>query len=46
MNMHLHKTEEARTEATLLMGVTNNLITPWNGEPLVAANQDFVSVSC
>jgi DNA-directed RNA polymerase III subunit RPC1 len=45
MNMHLPQTEEARTEAALLMGVTNNLITPRNGEPLVAANQDFVSGS-
>ena len=45
MNMHLPQTEEARTEALLLMGVENNLITPRNGEPLVAANQDFVSAS-
>jgi DNA-directed RNA polymerase III subunit RPC1 len=27
------------------MGVTNNLITPRNGEPLVAASQDFLSAS-
>ena len=45
MNMHLPQTEEARTEASLLMGVTNNLITPRNGEPLVAASQDFLSAS-
>jgi DNA-directed RNA polymerase III subunit RPC1 len=45
MNMHLPQTEEARAEASLLMGVTNNLITPRNGEPLVAANQDFISAS-
>jgi DNA-directed RNA polymerase III subunit RPC1 len=45
MNMHLPQTEEARTEAKLLMGVENNLTTPRNGEPLVAANQDFVSAS-
>jgi DNA-directed RNA polymerase III subunit RPC1 len=43
MNMHLPQTEEARTEASLLLGVTNNLITPRNGEPLVAASQDFLS---
>lgn len=45
MNMHLPQTEEARTEASLLMGVKNNLITPRNGEPLVAASQDFLSGS-
>ena len=28
MNMHLPQTEEARTEANLLMGVQHNLITP------------------
>ncbi|GMH84485.1 hypothetical protein TL16_g09939 [Triparma laevis f. inornata] len=45
MNMHLPQTEEARTEAHLLMGVNNNLITPRNGEPLVAASQDFLTAS-
>ena len=45
MNMHLPQTEEARTEASLLMGVVNNLVTPRNGEPLVAASQDFLSAS-
>jgi DNA-directed RNA polymerase III subunit RPC1 len=45
MNMHLPQTEEARTEAALLMGVHNNLITPRNGEPLVAASQDFLSAA-
>lgn len=45
MNVHLPQTEEARTEATLLMGVHNNLITTRNGEPLVAASQDFLSIS-
>lgn len=45
MNLHLPQTEEARTEASLLMGVENNLITPRNGEPIVAASQDFLSAS-
>eukprot|EP00532_Pseudo-nitzschia_australis_P011994 CAMPEP_0168218712 /NCGR_PEP_ID=MMETSP0140_2-20121125/8073_1 /TAXON_ID=44445 /ORGANISM="Pseudo-nitzschia australis, Strain 10249 10 AB" /LENGTH=985 /DNA_ID=CAMNT_0008146845 /DNA_START=176 /DNA_END=3130 /DNA_ORIENTATION=+ len=45
MNMHLPQTEEARAEANLLLGVTNNLTTPRNGEPLVAASQDFLSAS-
>lgn len=45
MNMHLPQTEEARVEASLLMGVKNNLTTPRNGEPLVAGSQDFLSAS-
>lgn len=45
MNMHLPQTEEARTEATLLMGVHNNLVTGRNGEPLVASAQDFLSAA-
>ena len=45
MNMHLPQTEESRAEASLLMGVVNNLTTPRNGEPLVAASQDFLSAS-
>jgi DNA-directed RNA polymerase III subunit RPC1 len=43
MNMHLPQTEEARAEASELMIVTNNLVTPRNGEPLVAATQDFLT---
>eukprot|EP01103_Thecamoeba_quadrilineata_P014630 TRINITY_DN43_c1_g1_i1.p1 TRINITY_DN43_c1_g1~~TRINITY_DN43_c1_g1_i1.p1 ORF type:complete len:1495 (-),score=281.45 TRINITY_DN43_c1_g1_i1:137-4342(-) len=43
MNMHLPQTEEARAEALELMGVVHNLITPRNGEPLVAATQDFLT---
>ena len=39
MNMHLPQTEEARCEADLLMGVHQNISTPRNGEPLVAASQ-------
>eukprot|EP01133_Synstelium_polycarpum_P012623 gene12623-14818_t len=45
MNLHLPQTEEARAEALVLMGVTNNLITPRNGEPMVAATQDFLTAS-
>jgi DNA-directed RNA polymerase III subunit RPC1 len=43
MNLHLPQTEEARAEASVLMGVVHNLITPRNGEPLVAATQDFLT---
>ena len=43
MNLHLPQTEEARAEAAELMLITRNLITPRNGEPLVAATQDFLT---
>ena len=45
MNMHLPQTEEARTEARELMGVRHNLTTPRNGEPMVAASQDFLTAA-
>jgi len=37
--------EEARAEASQLMWVVNNLVTPRNGEPLIAAIQDFITAS-
>ena len=40
MNLHLPQTEEARAEALVLMGNKSNLVTPRNGELLIAANQD------
>ena len=43
MNLHLPQTEEARAEAITLMGVEHNIVTPRNGEPLVAATQDFLT---
>ena len=39
MNLHLPQTEEARAEARHLLGVHNNLVTPRNGEVVVAATQ-------
>ncbi|KAI9222317.1 DNA-directed RNA polymerase III subunit C1 [Blastocladiella britannica] len=45
MNMHLPQTDEARAEALELMGVKNNLVTPRNGEPIIAATQDFITAS-
>lgn len=45
MNLHVPQTEEARTEAVELMGVKHNLVTPKNGEPIIAAIQDFVSAA-
>ena len=43
MNMHVPQTEEARAEAQTLMGTKANLCTPRNGEPLIAAIQDFIT---
>ncbi|KAK6011476.1 DNA-directed RNA polymerase subunit A' domain protein, partial [Ostertagia ostertagi] len=43
MNLHVPQTQEARAEASLLMGVKSNLVTPRSGEPLVAAIQDFIT---
>ncbi|RKP18443.1 beta and beta-prime subunits of DNA dependent RNA-polymerase [Rozella allomycis CSF55] len=45
MNLHLPQTEEARAEALELMGVKNNLVTPRNGQPIIAATQDFITAS-
>lgn len=39
------QTEEARTEALQLMNVKHNLVTPRNGEPVIAAIQDFITAS-
>ncbi|VDN04831.1 unnamed protein product [Thelazia callipaeda] len=43
MNLHVPQTYEARAEASLLMGVKSNLVTPRSGEPLIAAIQDFIT---
>lgn len=45
MNLHIPQTEEARAEAITLMGVKNNLATPKNGEPIIAATQDFITAA-
>ncbi|KAK7398588.1 DNA-directed RNA polymerase III subunit C1 (rpo31) [Neonectria punicea] len=45
MNLHVPQTEEARTEAINLMGVKHNLLTPKNGEPIIAATQDFITAA-
>ncbi|PKY40391.1 beta and beta-prime subunits of DNA dependent RNA-polymerase [Rhizophagus irregularis] len=45
MNLHVPQTEEARIEAIELMGVKNNLVTPRNGDPIIAAIQDFITSS-
>jgi DNA-directed RNA polymerase III subunit RPC1 len=43
MNLHLPQTEEAKAEAVVLMATVQNLVTPRNGEPLIAATQDFIT---
>ncbi|GAA6004779.1 hypothetical protein JCM11491_002226 [Sporobolomyces phaffii] len=43
MNLHVPQTEEARTEAFQLMNIKRNLVTPRNGEPIIAATQDFIT---
>lgn len=45
MNLHVPQTEEARAEAMILMGVKYNLVTPKNGEPIIAATQDFITAA-
>lgn len=45
MNLHVPQTEEARAEAISLMGVKHNLATPKNGEPIIAATQDFITAA-
>ncbi len=43
MNLHFPQTEEAKAEALVLMGNKSNLVTPRNGELLIAATQDFLT---
>ncbi|KAF8516014.1 hypothetical protein BU17DRAFT_76736 [Hysterangium stoloniferum] len=45
MNLHVPQTEEARTEALELMSSTLNMVTPRNGQPIIAAIQDFITAS-
>lgn len=39
------QTEESRTEALQLMNIKHNLVTPRNGQPIIAAIQDFITAS-
>ncbi len=43
MNLHLPQTEEAKAEAHVLMGNKSNLVTPRNGDLMIAATQDFLT---
>ncbi|OAF71957.1 hypothetical protein A3Q56_00278, partial [Intoshia linei] len=43
MNIHVPQTYEAKSEAIHLMESKKNIINPRNGEPLIAAIQDFIT---
>ena len=43
MNIHVPQTQKARTEAISLMNPIKNSKTPRNGEPMIAATQDFLT---
>ncbi|XP_019885205.1 DNA-directed RNA polymerase III subunit RPC1 isoform X2 [Camponotus floridanus] len=43
MNLHLPQTEEAKAEALVLLANKSNLVTPRNGDLLIAATQDFIT---
>ncbi|XP_072757329.1 DNA-directed RNA polymerase III subunit RPC1-like [Anoplolepis gracilipes] len=43
MNIHLPQTEEAKAEALVLLANKSNLVTPRNGDLLIAATQDFIT---
>ncbi len=43
MNLHVLQTEEAKTEATFLMQVQNNIISPKFGGPIIGLDLDQIS---
>src|ERR671925_519276 len=43
MNLHVPQSEEARAEATLLMKVQDQLISPRYGGPIIGAIRDFIT---
>ncbi|MDP8012859.1 MAG: DNA-directed RNA polymerase subunit A', partial [Nanoarchaeota archaeon] len=43
MNIHLLQNEEAKAEATLIMDIKNNIVSPRHGLPLIGATQDYLS---
>ena len=45
MNVHLPQTEEAKAEAKILMDTKNNICTPKDGSPIIAAIQDFITAA-
>lgn len=43
MNLHLPQSEEAQTEARLLMAVQDQILSPRYGGPIIGATRDFLS---
>ena len=43
MNLHFPQTLEAQAEASELMGVSRNLVSPRNGECVISLTQDFLT---
>jgi DNA-directed RNA polymerase subunit A' len=45
MNLHVPQSEEAQTEARLLMAVQDQILSPRYGGPIIGATKDFLSAS-
>ncbi len=45
MNLHVPQSEEARTEARILMQVQDQILSPRYGGPIIGAIQDFITAS-
>ncbi len=45
MNLHVPQSEEARTEARLLMQVQDQILSPRFGGPIIGARQDFITAA-
>ncbi len=43
MNLHIPQSEEAQTEARLLMQVQDQILSPRYGAPIIGATKDFIS---
>ena len=43
MNLHVPQSEEARTEALLLMQVQDQILSPRFGGPIIGAIRDFIT---
>ncbi|MEM5811209.1 MAG: DNA-directed RNA polymerase subunit A' [Candidatus Aenigmatarchaeota archaeon] len=43
MNLHIPQTEEARTEAEILMSVLENVISPRYNRPIIGLREDFIT---
>ncbi len=45
MNLHVHQSEEAQTEARILLLVQNNILSPRYGAPIIGAIRDFLTAA-